>query len=348
MRGTDRIQSSISYSLNVSGRFDVENLTLTGTAAINGLGNARNNMMVGNSAENVLSAGAGNDSLFGQAGDDALLAGAGSDTLNGGIGADTMNGDVGNDTYFVDNAGDVVIEAVPGGSDRILSSISQDLTVGGRANVENLTLTGAAAINGTGNALSNVMVGNNADNVLSGLGNSDQLLGLDGNDSLSAGDGNDLVNGGLGSDVIQTGAGVDRVFFNSALGAGNVDAVQDFIRYFDTLPAGRRDLSALAPGTLAAEAFVVGAARSMPTIASSTTRRPALCPTMPTASAERRRRVCACCPAPLAPDQLSTSSRSRCSQGAGRAFSEPAARIQPPPLDSPTARQPHSAQSPPH
>jgi Ca2+-binding RTX toxin-like protein len=258
--GTDRIQSSISYSLNVSGRFDVENLTLTGTAAINGLGNARNNVMVGNGAENVLSAGAGNDSLFGQAGDDALLAGAGSDTLNGGIGADTMNGDVGNDTYFVDNAGDVVIEAVSGGLDRILSSISQDLTVGGRANVENLTLTGVAAINGTGNALSNVMVGNNADNVLSGLGNSDQLLGLDGNDSLSAGDGNDLVNGGLGSDVIQTGAGVDRVFFNSALGAGNVDAVQDFNPVFDTFLLDDAIFSALAPGTLAAEAFVVGAA----------------------------------------------------------------------------------------
>jgi trimeric autotransporter adhesin len=258
--GTDRIQSSISLSLNVSGRLDVENLTLTGSAAINGLGNAHNNLMVGNSAENVLSSAAGNDSLFGQGGDDALLAGAGADTLNGGIGADTMNGDVGNDTYVVDQAGDVVIEAVSGGLDRILSSIGQNLTVGGRANVENLTLTGTAAINGTGNALSNVLVGNSADNVLAGLGNSDQLLGLDGNDVLSAGEGNDLVNGGNGSDSIHTGTGSDRVFFDAALGAGNVDAVQDFNPVFDTFLLDDAVFSTLAPGVLAAEAFVVGAA----------------------------------------------------------------------------------------
>jgi Ca2+-binding RTX toxin-like protein len=257
--GTDRIVSSISLSLNVSGRLDVENLTLAGSAAINGLGNARNNVMVGNGAENVLSAAAGNDSLFGQAGDDALLGGAGADTLNGGLGADTMNGDVGNDTYVVDNAGDVVIEGVSGGLDKILSSISQDMSVGGRANVENLTLTGAAAI-GIGNALSNVLVGNGADNMLSGLSNSDQLLGQDGNDTLSAGDGNDLINGGNGNDSILTGAGADRVLFNTALGAGNVDAVQDFNPVFDTFLLENAVFSALVPGVLAAEAFVVGAA----------------------------------------------------------------------------------------
>ena len=36
-------------------------------------------------------------------------------------------------------------------------------------NLENLTLTGAAAINGTGNAKDNVITGNGANNVLSGL-----------------------------------------------------------------------------------------------------------------------------------------------------------------------------------
>src|SRR5215208_6456552 len=72
---------------------EVENLTLTGAAAINGTGNALNNTISGNAANNVLDGGAGND------------------TLNGGAGTDAMTGDAGNDIYVVDNAGDTVVEA---------------------------------------------------------------------------------------------------------------------------------------------------------------------------------------------------------------------------------------------
>ena len=46
------------------------------------------------------------------------------------------------------------------------------------ANVENLTLTGAAAaINGTGNGLDNVITGNGADNTLDGGAGNDTLMG---------------------------------------------------------------------------------------------------------------------------------------------------------------------------
>jgi Ca2+-binding RTX toxin-like protein len=257
--GTDRIQSSISLSLNVSGRFDVENLTLTGSSAINGFDNSLSNVLTGNNAVNTLTARAGNDTLFGMGGDDFLSGGTGSDSLNGGTGADAMSGEAGNDNYVVDNVGDTVIEASGGGADRILSSISLNLSVGALLNVENLTLTGASALNGTGNTSSNALVGNNADNVLAGLGCSDQISGLGGNDSLDGGIGNDTLNGGVGNDSIITGTGTDRVVFNTAIGA-DIDQVQDFSHTFDTFVLENAIFTALAPGVLPAAAFVIGAA----------------------------------------------------------------------------------------
>jgi Ca2+-binding RTX toxin-like protein len=131
--GTDTVESSVSFSLGT----DVENLVLTGAAAISGTGNILNNALTGNSANN---------------------------TLSGGAGADTMAGGLGNDTYVVDNPGDVVTEAVNAGVDTVQSSIAYTLG----ANLENLMLTGSVALNGTGNTLNNVLTGNDAANVLDG------------------------------------------------------------------------------------------------------------------------------------------------------------------------------------
>ncbi len=156
--GTDTVQSSVSYTLGAN----VENLTLTGTAVINGTGNGLDNVLIGNSAVNTLTGGNGND------------------TLNGGSGADTLTGGLGNDTYIVDNAGDVVKEtsALSTEIDTVLSSITYTLG----SHLENLTLTGTSAINGTGNSLNNTLIGNSEDNVLSGGAGADQLLGGLGND----------------------------------------------------------------------------------------------------------------------------------------------------------------------
>lgn len=168
--GTDAVFSSVSYTLGTN----VENLTLTGAGVINGTGNSLNNVLVGNSGNNA---------------------------LNGGVGVDTMRGGLGNDTYTVDNVGDVVTELAAAGADTVLSSISYVLG----ANVENLTLTGTGAINGTGNSLNNVLAGNAGKNWLSGGGGNDTLTGAAGNDTLVGGSGNDIYQfaANWGNDVIQ-------------------------------------------------------------------------------------------------------------------------------------------------
>src|SRR4029453_1577631 len=101
----------------------------------------------------------------------------------GGAGAHNMQGQTGNDTYVVDNVADIVTELAGAGIDTIQSSISTSLNFGGRLNVENLTLTGAA-ISGTGNGLNNVITGTNLGNILFGLSGNDRLSGLGGSDQL--------------------------------------------------------------------------------------------------------------------------------------------------------------------
>ncbi|MDB9412535.1 DUF4347 domain-containing protein, partial [Microcystis aeruginosa] len=164
-QGTDTVQASISYTLTDN----VENLTLTGTANLNGTGNNLNNILTGNSGNNILTGLAGNDSLDGKAG------------------ADTMIGGLGNDTYTVDNTGDIVTENLNEGTDTVQASISYTLT----DNVENLTLTGTANLNGTGNNLNNILTGNSGNNILTGLAGNDSLDGKAGADTMIGGLGND-------------------------------------------------------------------------------------------------------------------------------------------------------------
>jgi Ca2+-binding RTX toxin-like protein len=146
--GTDSVLSSISYALPEH----VEKLSLTGTAAINGTGNGLANLLGGNS---------------------------GANRLDGGGSADRMTGGAGNDTYVVESPGDLVIETSGQGTDSVLSAVTHTLG----ANVENLTLTGTAAVNGTGNTLNNVLVGNGANNRLSGGTGADTMVGNAGNDT---------------------------------------------------------------------------------------------------------------------------------------------------------------------
>ncbi|MFN6492634.1 beta strand repeat-containing protein, partial [Nostoc sp. DedQUE03] len=199
--GTDLVKSSVSFVL----ADNVENLTLTGTDAIDGTGNSLNNILIGNTGANKLSGGDGNDSLFGSSGNDSLLGGAGNDTLDGGLGADSFDGGAGNDIYTVDNLNDSITEGLNAGIDLVKSSVSFVLA----DNVENLTLTGTGAIDGTGNSLNNILIGNTGANKLSGGDGNDSLFGSSGNDSLLGGAGDDTLDGGAGIDTLNGGVGND-------------------------------------------------------------------------------------------------------------------------------------------
>ena len=98
----------------------------------------------------------GDDTLDGGSDADRLFGNGGNDTLDGGTGEDKLYGGAGNDIFVVDNIGDATVEVAGEGTDLVQSSITHTL----KANIENLTLTGAAALNGTGNALGNAMTGN--------------------------------------------------------------------------------------------------------------------------------------------------------------------------------------------
>jgi trimeric autotransporter adhesin len=253
--GADTVESSISFSLGAN----VENLTLAGTAAVDGTGNELGNAIVGNSNKNLIDGGAGADAMSGGAGNDTYVvdnvndaaiegAGAGFDTvissvdhslginlenltltgggningtgnvlnntiigntggnrLDGLGGADAMTGGVGDDTYIVNNIGDIVNEAASAGTDTVESSISYALGT----NVENLTLIGTAAIDGTGNAVGNIIVGNTNKNRIDGGGGADNMSGGAGNDTYVVDNAGDVVteNASEGIDLVQSSVG---------------------------------------------------------------------------------------------------------------------------------------------
>lgn len=265
--GIDTVYASVSYILQDG----VERLTLTGTSAIDGVGNSADNNLIGNASANRLTGGAGNDVLNGGAGEDTLdggggndtyvvepgdiiietagggddtvvsygsftlvdnlenlslagtdavnatgndgvnrltgnnaanylFGGGGNDTLDGGAGIDTAEGGIGDDLYYVDSSADIVIERAGEGTDTVMSSVS--FTLGEQ--IEILGLTGTQAINATGNALANTLYGNGGANVLDGGAGADTLIGGFGDDTYVVSDSSDTI-------VEQTGEGIDTV-----------------------------------------------------------------------------------------------------------------------------------------
>ena len=256
--GIDTVRSQ-SISLDVSHYSNVENLTLTGSANLDLVGDSETNVLTGNSGNNSLYDGnGGGDFLIGGLGDDTyqndggsaqvietasggndtvqsfnqhldlgstrylnvenarllgsldlfltgngfanvLNGNSGNNTISGNGGADTMIGGDGNDTFDVDVAGDVVRELVGQGTDTVQSS-TISLSLANYANVENLTLLGAANLNLTGSAVANVLTGNTGANTLIG------------------GAGADRLDGGLGIDTVSYATSVLGVNVNLATG----------------------------------------------------------------------------------------------------------------------------------
>jgi uncharacterized delta-60 repeat protein len=177
-------------------------------------------ILIGTAGADTINGLAGNDTISGLASNDRLLGSGGDDSINGGAGDDTMIGGPGNDTYIVNSVRDRVIEALNAGTDRIFSTATYTLP----ANVENLTLQGTQAINGTGNGLVNRIIGNSAANRINGGGGNDILNGGGGNDVFLVNPGNDRLTGGTGADrfIYNTNA----TFTRTAVG---VDTITDFI-----------------------------------------------------------------------------------------------------------------------
>ncbi len=201
--GTDTVLSSIAFSLSdgAHAKGTIEHLTLTGGGAVSATGNGGSNTLTGNGAAN---------------------------TLDGLGGADTMRGLGGNDTYVVDEGGDVADESGGDGVDLVLASVSFSLA-NAPGSIENLTLTGAGAINATGNGLANVLVGNAGANV---------------------------INGAAGNDTMTGGASADTFVFDTALNKiANVDHVTDFLHGVDRLLLDASVFAKLKVGSFKKKAF---------------------------------------------------------------------------------------------
>ena len=203
--GTDSVYSSVTFTL---GDY-VERLFLTGTAALDGTGNALSNRIYGNAGDNVLTGLGGSDLLYGGDGGDTLFGGSGNDKLYGGAGADLLDGGLGNDTYYVEDTRDTVIEGANGGFDFVESDGTFVLS----DNIERLRVGRSGGdVDGTGNALGNDLFGGQGNNRLWGLGGADNIQGQNGNDSLWGGDGDDRIYGGNGADILFGDAGDDRMY----------------------------------------------------------------------------------------------------------------------------------------
>lgn len=167
--GTDHVRAFVTYTLAQN----VEGLSLQGSASLDGTRNSLNNHLTGNTGDN---------------------------RLDGGVGADIMEGLAGSDTYTVDDVGDTVVETLSAGTDEVRSQVSYRLS----DYVENLTLVGNGAADGTGNSLNNLILGTSDAN---------HIHGLDGDDTLNAGDGNDIISGGSDNDIFIGGGGIDTADF---------------------------------------------------------------------------------------------------------------------------------------
>jgi Ca2+-binding RTX toxin-like protein len=196
--GEDNVQSSASLVLGPN----IENLFLTGSADLQGYGNALSNTIYGNSGNNI---------------------------IDGGAGADAMVGGAGNDFYYVDDPGDSIYENPNEGTDIVYSTAS--LVIG--PNIENLVLQGSANLQGYGNSQANAIFGNSGNNLIDGRGGADVLTGGAGNDTFffKAGE----ANGDTVVDFAGNGAAAGDSLQFSGYGAGatftNIDATHWQVNY---------------------------------------------------------------------------------------------------------------------
>ena len=175
-----------------------------GNDTLNG-GPGGEDFIEGGIGDDVITGGDQLDLLNGGDGNDTIDAGAGNDTLNSGAGIDRLTGGVGNDT-FIAKTGDTIVELSLQGTDVVNAAGSFSLS--GIQHVENVTLTGSASVNATGNSLANVLTGNAGDNILDGGGNNDTMIGGAGNDTYISSADTIIELAGGGTDTISSALSV--------------------------------------------------------------------------------------------------------------------------------------------
>ncbi|MEQ1954066.1 calcium-binding protein [Mesorhizobium sp. CN2-181] len=183
------------------------------------------NRLWGGVRDDLLVGGGGNDDLYGEPGDDILNGGAGADELDGGGGITESDIDT---ASYADAAARVVVSLM-NKSNNIGDAFGDFYW-----SIENIL----------GSSFGDSLAGDALDNGIDGSGGSDTLRGYGGND------------------VLTGGAGADSFVFSSGLDAAtNVDTIIDFSIADDTVRLDDRIFAAAgAPGTLAANAFHIGAA----------------------------------------------------------------------------------------
>ena len=190
--------------LRNSGRIDGD-VTATLSANIFTSGTLRGDIVLGSGNDTVRVNGLVVGDIF-------LGDGRGAYVQTGGRVTGCVYGGSGDDTYTVDRS-DTAICDTRGGLDTVFASSSFRLSAG----IENLTLTSALDLTGTGNGGDNVILGGGGGDVLWGLGGDDALNGGAGNNRLMGGGGLDTLRGGDGHDRLDGGPGADMIY----VGSGN-------------------------------------------------------------------------------------------------------------------------------
>ncbi|WP_246730183.1 Calx-beta domain-containing protein [Nitratireductor mangrovi] len=287
---TGRINVNLSTGAGLGG--DAHGDTLSGIENLIGTNVALTDFLTGDGGANRIEGLAGNDILTGLGGADVLVGGTGLDTADYSASTQRINVNLSNGTGLGGDAHGDILSGIEnligtnsvltdfltgdGGANHIQGLAGNDLLAGlggadvliggsgvdtadysastGRINV-NLstgaglggdahgdTLSGIENLIGTNVALTDFLTGNAGANRIEGLA------------------GDDEINGKEGADIFVGGGGDDLFIFDTALGAGNIDAILDFVVADDMIRLASSIFTGLSAGGLTAAAFRVGAA----------------------------------------------------------------------------------------
>ncbi|HEX8193473.1 MAG TPA: calcium-binding protein, partial [Allosphingosinicella sp.] len=192
-------------------------------------GTAERDFYLGHGGNDTASGGESGDGLSGGAGSDILTGNAGADLLDGGTGADQMTGGTGNDLYFVDDAGDTVVELAGEGRDMVVTTLADYQAGNAVEDVVGTLETGVQTLRG--NALSNYLAGGGADNHF------------------------DLGTGG--HDVVHGGGGVDTLHIDWSDTTNDVTSTPNVPPFFDAPSALLKDGTARSVSYRAVEHVVL-------------------------------------------------------------------------------------------